>query len=60
MITPGAEARIEAAIREAVDDAYRLGIGTAITVVELYRQASTDPAICDRIVAHLRAHSVAQ
>jgi len=49
---------IEKALREAIDDAWRLGVGRAIEVVASYVRTTTDPQTLQRLVEDLRRLSV--
>lgn len=59
MTTPQDEfPAIAQAVREGINDAYRLGMGTAISVLCEYRGRTTDPITLDAAIAHLQMLSV--
>ena len=45
---------IEAVLRVGITDAYRLGIGTAIQIVKLFRGSTVDVESFDLVIAELR------
>lgn len=49
---------VEAAVRSAMNDTYRLGLGAAIQALEVYRTHTTDPDTFDVVLTHLRQISV--
>ncbi|WP_313673257.1 hypothetical protein [Mycolicibacterium sp.] len=49
---------VEAAVRSAMNDTYRLGLGAAIQALEIYRTRTTDPDTFDLVLTHLRQISV--
>ncbi len=51
------EAYIAKILRSAIDDAYRLGIGAAIEVIQRYRGQTCDVETFDRAIDHLRRQS---
>lgn len=44
-------------VRAAIDDAYRLGIGAAIEIIQSYRGQTLDVETLDRAIDHLRRQS---
>ena len=48
---------IEAVLRAGITDAYRLGIGTAIQIVELFRGSTLDVEAFDQLIKELRRQS---
>lgn len=44
-------------VRAAIDDAYRLGIGAAIEIIQSYRGQTLDVETFDRAIDHLRRQS---
>jgi len=48
---------IESTLRAGITDAYRLGIGAAIELMQRYRGQTLDVETLDRVIDELRRHS---
>ena len=49
---------VEQAIRAAIHDTYRYGIGFALEAIEQFRGQSTDPDTFDKLLDYIRQYSV--
>lgn len=49
---------VASAIRVAMNDFYRLGVGAAIEALIDFRETTTDPATFDTVIEYLRHFSV--
>lgn len=49
---------VATAVRVAMNDFYRLGIGAAIEALLDFRETTTDPASFDAVIEYLRQFSV--
>lgn len=56
-MNPNDIAKVEAAIREGITDAYRHGIGAAILTIEVYREHVRDRSVFDHMISVLRQQS---
>ena len=56
-MNPDDIAKVEAALREGITDAYRHGIGAAIRTIEIYREHVRDKSVFDAMIAALRHQS---
>jgi len=48
---------VEVAIRSAIHDSYRYGLGYGISVVEKFYERTSDPATFNVMLAELRSYS---
>jgi hypothetical protein len=58
MLSPSDEADIEKALRHAINDAYRLGLGAAIAAMEILADR-VEPASLQQAIAEVRRISLA-